>query len=180
MKSLTLLIALLTLVSCGPKGDSANVELIQDMMEQEAIKPQEFDPFFKGGISALVPPENTQPVGFVPYKYGMNVEQAARENKNPLSGQMSEEVLLAGQKYFETNCAVCHGYKGHGDGPVSTKYPLKIPSLVSDKIKSWSDGNVYHVITMGQGTMGPYASHIPQKYRWQVVNYIRHLQKTDQ
>jgi hypothetical protein len=30
---------------------------------------------------------------------------------------------------------------------------------------------------MGQGVMGPYASHIPQKYRWQVVNYIRHLQK---
>jgi len=27
--------------------------------------------------------------------------------------------------------------------------------------------------------MGPYASHIPQKYRWQVVNYIRHLQQTD-
>lgn len=179
MKSLTIFIALLAVVGCGPKGNQANIELIQDMMEQESIKPQEHDEFFKNGISSLVPPENTQPVGFTPYKYGLNVEQAARENKNPMAGQMTMDVLLTGQKYFETNCAVCHGYKGLGDGPVASKYPLKIPQLVSDKVKNWTDGNIYHVITMGQGTMGPYASHIPQKYRWQVVNYIRHLQKTN-
>jgi len=51
---------------------------------------------------------------------------------------------------------------------------------VSDKVRSYSDAHIYHVITMGQGTMGPYASHIPPQYRWQVVNYVRHLQTTDQ
>jgi len=68
---------------------------------------------------------------------------------------------------------------GKGDGPVGTKMAKVPPPLISDKIKGWSDGGIYHVITMGQGTMGPYASHIPQQYRWQVVNYIRQLQKQD-
>jgi hypothetical protein len=46
-----------------------------------------------------------------------------------------------------------------------------------DKVKAWPDAHLYHVIAAGQGVMGPYASHIPQAYRWQVVNYIRFLEK---
>jgi mono/diheme cytochrome c family protein len=72
---------------------------------------------------------------------------------------------------------VCHGRTLTSDTPVAKLMPLPPPVLNSDKIKGWTDGQIYHVITVGQGVMGPYASHIPQKYRWQVVNYIRHLQK---
>ena len=171
--------ALTSLTACGPKGNEPNVELIQDMMVQPAIKAQRQDLFFKDGISSLVPPEHTQPVGFIPYKYATDVALAEKENKNPFAGDMSPDVLLTGQKYFNTNCMVCHGQSAHGDGPVSKKYPLPIPALTSEKIRSWPDAHIYHVITMGQGMMGPYASHVPQAYRWQVVNYIRHLQQQD-
>jgi mono/diheme cytochrome c family protein len=179
MKKIILMALLATtmLMACGPRGNKPNVELIQDMMDQPAIKPEKYDEFFKGGISELVPPEHTQPVGFTPYRWGNDVDKAVKENKNPIAGQMTEEVLLTGQKYFETNCAACHGLAGHGDGPVAAKFPLKIPALVSDKVKGWPDAHIYHVITMGQGMMGSYASHVPQKYRWQVVNYVRQLQK---
>ena len=172
--------AAFALTACGPSGNKPNVELFQDMMESPADKPQKYDDFFKDShTSARVPPEHTQPVGFKPYKWGIDAAKAGVENKNPLAGMSSQEILMAGQKFYETNCMACHGMKGVGNGPVSAKYPLKIPSLVSDKIKGWSDGSIYHVITMGQGTMGPYASHIPQASRWQVVNYIRQLQKND-
>jgi mono/diheme cytochrome c family protein len=124
-----------------------------------------------------VPPEHTVPVGFKPYKYGANFEMANKENKNPLAGDESVGALMVGQKHYETNCMACHGMTGKGDGPVGTKMSVKPPPLISDKIKGWNDGGIYHVITMGQGTMGPYASHIPQASRWQVVNYIRQLQK---
>ncbi|MBX2993456.1 MAG: cytochrome c [Bdellovibrionaceae bacterium] len=181
MKALLVIAALssLALTACGPSGNNPNVELIQDMMEQPAVKGQRYDPWFKNGISALVPPEHTQPVGFTPYKYGTDIQAAIRENKNPLAGNMEAETLMVGQKYFNTNCMICHGQHGRGDGPIAKKYPLPIPSLMSDKIRGWNDANIYHVITMGQGTMGPYASHIPQAYRWQVVNYIRYLQKDE-
>lgn len=169
----------LGLSACTGHGNTTNFELIQDMFNSPAVKSQEYDDFFEdhaGG--ARVPPDHTVPVGFKAYRAGFNPD-LAKADKNPLAGNTSDEVLLTGQKYYETNCMVCHGIKGHGDGPVAAKMPNKPPALVSEKIRGWQDGQIYQVITMGQGVMGPYASHIPQKYRWQVVNYIRHLQQTD-
>jgi len=178
--SLALLLILASLSGCGPRGNEPNIEILQDMMEQPAVRAQRYDPWFKDGISSLVPPAGTEPVGFKPYRYATDVALAEKENKNPLAGDMSDGTLLTGQKYFNTNCMACHGSAGLGDGPVSKKYPSKIPPLVSDKVKAWPDAHIYHVISMGQGLMGSYASHIPQAYRWQVVNYIRSLQQQDQ
>lgn len=174
-------VGVLALSACGPRGNKPNVELIQDMMVSPAVKAQSFDETAPHGIGMRVPPEGTVPVGFEPYKYGNDVEAAAKGLQNPLAGKMDEETLLVGQKYYETNCAVCHGYKGEGGeaakSVVSSKMALKPPAMLSDKVKGWTDGHLYHVITKGQGVMGPYASHIPQAYRWQVVNYIRFLEK---
>jgi mono/diheme cytochrome c family protein len=157
-----------------------NVELIQDMMDSPAIKPQEYDESSPNHSGMRVPPEGTQPVGFTPYRYATDLAGSAKD-PNPLAGNMSEETLKVGIKYYTTNCTLCHGQNGEGAEAarlaVADKMALKPPSLLSDKIRGWTDGEIYHVITMGQGVMGPYASHIPQKYRWQVVNYIRHLQK---
>lgn len=171
----------LALSNCGPRGNKPNIEVIQDMMESPAIKAQEYDessPFNRG---MRVPPDGTAPVGFEPYRYATDVEGAAKNLKNPLAGKMDEETLLVGQKFYVTNCAVCHGAMGEGAVAakltVTEKMALKPPPVVSDKVKAWPDGHLYHAITMGQGVMGPYASHIPQKYRWQVVNYIRFLEK---
>ncbi len=167
-----------SIFSCGPSGNKPNVEIIQDMMEQPAIKAQKQDDFIENGISSRVPPENTQPVGKKPYAYAMDISKAMAELKNPLEGQMSSEVLFVGQKYFNTNCMVCHGQKALGDGPIKPSYPIPIPSLMSDKIRGWSDAQIFHVISAGQGLMGSYASHVPEKYRWQLVNYVRHLQQS--
>ncbi|MCX7674739.1 MAG: cytochrome c [Bdellovibrionaceae bacterium] len=164
---------------CGPKGNQPNVELIQDMMDQPAVKAQKYDDFFPDHISSRQPPEHTKPVGKNPYPYASNIQLALEKLKNPFEGDLSSEVLLIGQKYYNTNCMVCHGEKAKGDGPIKEKYPLPIPSLLSDKIRSWKDAQIYHVISAGQGVMGAYASHIPENYRWQVVNYIRYLQQKE-
>lgn len=170
----------MTLVSCSLDKSQPNVELIQDMMSMPSVKAQEYDETSPNHISSRVPPEHTSPVGFEQYKYPASIDEASKNLKNPLAQNSSQEVLLTGQRYYEINCAVCHGYKGEGgekNSSVSTFMALKPPSLLSDKVRNWNDAQIYHTITMGQGLMGPYASHIPQKYRWQVVNYIRHLQK---
>ncbi|MES2803372.1 MAG: cytochrome c [Bdellovibrionota bacterium] len=177
--SMTLLAASLAATvfsGCGPSGNQPNVELIQDMMESPAIKSQEYDEASPNKAGMRVPPEGTQPQGFVPYNYTDAI--AASGNKNPLVGQYSEEVLKTGTKYYTIHCAICHGANGQGGEQLSVAetMTLKPPGLTTDKIKGWTDGQIYHVITAGQGMMGPYAAHIPQKYRWQVVNYIRHLQ----
>ena len=168
----------LALPGCGKDHSKPNIELIQDMMESPAIKPQEYDETSPNHSGMRVPPEGTQPVGFTPYKYAASFENAAK-NKNPLAGDFSEDTLKTGLKFYQTNCLLCHGAAGEGGdkSSIGEKMALKPPSLLSEKINKWTDGQIYHVITMGQGVMGPYASHIPQMYRWQVVNYVRHLQK---
>lgn len=169
-------IAMISLTSCGNKT-LPNVELIQDMMESPAIKTQEYDETSPNHSGMRVPPDGTQPIGFVPYRYATDIEGSVK-NKNPMAGDFSEATLKIGLKYYTTQCAVCHGDQGEGGEKLSVAQtmPLKPPSLLSTKIRTWTDGQIYNVIAVGQGLMGPYASHIPQKYRWQVVNYIRTLQ----
>lgn len=173
-----ILVSALALTSCYNFDKSQpNIELIQDMLESPAIKPQEFDAGSPNHSGMRVPPEGTQPQGFTPYKYAADID-GAKGNKNPLAGRFDEDTLKVGVKYYTIHCAVCHGAKGEGGekSSIGEKMALKPPAMTSDKIKGWTDGQIYHVITMGQGLMGPYAAHIPEKYRWQVVNYVRSLQ----
>jgi mono/diheme cytochrome c family protein len=179
ISTLSLIVLVSALSSCNLDKSKPNIELIQDMMESPTLKAQEYDETAPNGISARTPPQGTQPVGFTPYKYANDYDGAIKQ-VNPLAGQMSEEVLKVGMRHYETQCALCHGYKGEGGlegntiGELMSKKP---PSMLSEKVRGWTDGQIYHVITMGQGLMNPYADHVPQKYRWQVVQYIRHLQK---
>jgi mono/diheme cytochrome c family protein len=181
MKNIFLIVSTILFFTSCSDTSKPNIEVIQDMMESPALKPQEYD---KGGPNdgaMRIPPEGTQPVGFVPYKYGTDFTASAA-NKNPMAGDFSEEVLKTGIKYYTIHCSICHGAHGEGgmtNNSIGEKMALKPPALNSDKIIGWTDGQIYHVVTIGQGVMGPYASHIPQKYRWQVVNYVRHLQGKD-
>lgn len=183
LKKLTTLALLGTAVVFTSACDKSkpNVEVIQDMMETPALRAQSYDEASPHHSAMRVPPEGTVPVGFAPYRYKGDVEGAAKNLQNPYAGKMDADTLLVGQKFYETNCTVCHGMHGEGGeaarSVVSAKMALKPPTLNSDKVRAWPDGHLYHVITEGQGVMGPYASHIPQAYRWQVVNYIRFLQK---
>ncbi len=166
---------LLTIVSCSDEK-RPNVELIQDMMETESIKTQEGDASNPHGRAMRVPPKGTVPRGFTPYKYKDNIEGANR-NKNPLRGKMTPQILKRGRKYYEIACAVCHGHTGKGDGTVSKKWPLPMPKLISKKVRNYTDGRIYHVISEGQGLMGSYRNIVPAEFRWELVNYVRNLQK---
>lgn len=170
------------LAGCHIDKTQPNFELIQDMMESPAIKPQEYDPNSANHISGREPVKGTAPVGF-PVEQLDDLAVAEKEMKNPLAGNMEKDVLWTGQKYYQTNCAICHGSKGEGGveakSLVAEKMALKPPTIINDKVSGWSDVHLYYVISRGQGLMGPYANHIPHKDRWQVVNYIRHLQKNN-
>lgn len=167
----------LGLSACGGGGSQPNIEPVQDMMESPALKAQEFEAEAPENRGMRLPPENTVPVGFKPYKYAKDLEGAAK-NPNPLKDDFSEATMVEGQKVYSIHCGVCHGQKGNGDSLTAAKMPLKPPSLINEKIRGWTDGQIYNVIEMGQGLMGPYASHIVNENdRWMVVNYIRHLQK---
>ena len=158
----------------GCSSNKPTWEYMPDMADSPSFKAQEYDPQAPHHRSLRTPVEGTIPRGYEPYHYKDDSEGAGRDLKNPL--RRTEEVLLAGQKTYNTYCIVCHGAKGLGDGPIIPKFP-KPPSLQSEKIRDWPDGRIYHVMTMGQNLMPSYASQIDAQTRWAVIHYIRVLQK---
>ncbi len=86
----------------------------------------------------------------------------------------SDASLANGRKYFQINCAVCHGDAGQGNGP-ATQFGMPGINLTTDMTKSRPDGYVYGMIRNGRGLMPPY-NRIEEMDRWDVVNYLRALQ----
>ena len=88
-----------------------------------------------------------------------------------------DRSLLNGRKYFQINCAVCHGEAGDGNGALKQLNPAYgfPPSLLTDQAKGRSDGYIWGMIRNGRGLMPTY-NRIEEADRWDVVNYVRGLQ----
>lgn len=164
------------LAGCNGSKNQTNIELIQNMMDQKAIKSQGWN-HVDDQVQMLMPPEHTISRGHPPYKYAKDPAGAEKE-PNPLAGNMSPEILTIGRTKYDIYCALCHGATGHNDGTITPKMPVKPRQLLSDEAKAYSDGRIFFAITAGKGVMGSYAGQIPNaRDRWAVVNYVRSLQK---
>jgi len=96
--------------------------------------------------------------------------------KNPatLSAAELDSSIANGHRYYQQNCAVCHGDGGIGNGP-ATKYGVPGINLMTDMTKARTDGYVYGMLRNGRGSMPSY-NRIEEPDRWDVVNYVRGLQ----
>ena len=101
---------------------------------------------------------------------------------NPFAGDA--EAITAGETIFQTNCAVCHGESGQGDGPAAEGLD-PAPANLADgmMMRDLSDGYLFWRITEG-GAMDPFNSTMPawgaslsEEERWQVISYIRTLSR---
>ena len=179
---------------CNYDDNVSGLHYFLDMHDSIAVEAQEEDftslsekkegnwqhgmdesPAFGGpGSSMRVPPQGTVPRNYEPYPYSAaDFAAAGRELKNSLS--ITKKVYERGQKQYNTFCAVCHGYTGLGDGPVSPRLS-EVPSLMSSQVRSWKDGEFYHIITMGRGRMLSYGAQVLPEDRWAIIHYIRLLQ----
>ncbi|MFH0991855.1 MAG: quinol:electron acceptor oxidoreductase subunit ActD [bacterium] len=144
------------------------------MMTQEKQKAQRSSELFKDGIGMRPPVDGTVARSFIPYAFKGKPDDAGKLLINPLGP--TKQVLMRGKERFLTYCSPCHGNFGTGDSRLAGQFPNP-PTLHSDKVRNWPDGNVYHVITEGQNIMPSYASQISRDDRWAIVHYIRVLQR---
>jgi len=98
---------------------------------------------------------------------------ASKQVQNPLpaldAGQMKEAERL-----YLVNCAICHGPKLDGNGPLwkdgngpFTSAPKNLMTL------DMPDGQMFYSVTYGKNMMGSYASQITDKQRWMIIHYIK-------
>ena len=50
------------------------------------------------------------------------------------------------------------------------------PSLLAEHARRLSDGEIWQVITRGQGAMASYAAQVLHEDRWRVIQHVRTLQ----
>lgn len=128
------------------------------------------------------PVEGTIPRGYIAYPFdhmAATVEDAKKVGAmwdNPLP--RSAEHMLRGQALFNIHCIVCHGKQGQGDGSATgpDRFPAP-PSLQTEQARGYVDGTIYHLITKGTEKMPSYADKLDATERWQVIHYLRALQR---
>lgn len=144
------------------------------MSMQNKFKPQSTTDQYSDTRMMRLPVEGTVARGFMPYPFKGNPDAAGRNLVNPLPA--SKEVIELGKRKFLTFCSPCHGNFAKGDSRLRGQFPNP-PTLHSDKVRNWPDGNIYHVITEGQNIMPSYAGQIAREERWAIVHYVRALQR---
>jgi hypothetical protein len=150
------------------------IEPFNWMMEQNKQKAQQPSNLFKDGIGMRPPVMGTVARGFIPYPFSGKPEEAGKYLVNPLLP--TKEIVERGKSKYLTFCSPCHGNFGRGDSRLQGQFPNP-PTLNSDKVRNWPDGNIYHVITEGQNAMPSYAPQISRDDRWAIIQYIRILQR---
>ncbi len=180
---------LVTLSACSPLD-----EVLGNIFGRHMRDSRSFDPY----ENTLAPPPNSVPFAagnITPGPGQLNTGQPERGFMAPPFGQAdlfqpvvqtlpnpvaSDETSLArGEVMFNRMCAVCHGPAGVGaQANIIDKYPLLIAyNLSGPVVAGYSDGYIYGIMRVGRGLMPPYGHQISHFDRWNIVNYIRVLQR---
>jgi len=134
-----------------------------DMWKQKSIKPYEMPMSYPKGT--VTTDGKTNPI---------EREKMEAVTSNQLDS--SKLDIKKGKELYMINCAVCHGEKADGNGPVIKKgfYPV---NLKTQGVKDRKDGYIFAYIRYGGKVMMPsYRENLSEEQAWQVVNYIRHIQ----
>ncbi len=170
----TVALLALAVTGCDPDRGVHHVGWFATMRTPRSVRPY---------TMPLMPPPGAVPVT------GADLDSLSQTQAERLANPRTRtaESLNRGQWVYETYCLVCHGAAGRGDGPISATngrmppgpYP-GVSSLVAPPAVGRSDGYIYGVVTyaiaMGRGLMPRYGDKIRGTDRWDVVNYVRHLQ----
>jgi mono/diheme cytochrome c family protein len=143
------------------------------MKDQPRLDPQRASGDFADGLGMRLPAAGTVARG-EPLVTSLTPEQsAALADPVPLTAASIER----GRTRFAIYCQPCHGLRGQGDGTLTSAFP-KAPSLHGAKVREWQDGRILYVMDHGQNLMPSYASQVALEDRWDVIHFIRALQRS--
>jgi mono/diheme cytochrome c family protein len=174
---------------CSPMDDALAYWFGRHMRDSRSFDPYE---------NTIAPPENS-----VAFASGNNTSRPGRLNTGqpepgvmpaaftqadlftPLVQDMPNPVpanqasLERGEVLFNRVCAVCHGPTGVGSGAnIIEKFPLLAGYDISGPQSSaYTDGFIYGKIRVGGPIMPAYGHQISHFDRWNIVNYLRVLQR---
>jgi mono/diheme cytochrome c family protein len=88
----------------------------------------------------------------------------------------SDSSVARGERKFKKTCIPCHGPTLAGDGPVAPLF-MPPPDLLAEATRQRKDGYIYSYIRHGGAVMPSYGAQVTDAEAWDLIHYIRHLQK---
>ena len=105
-----------------------------------------------------------------------SVTVRGKSAKNPFPD--TPENIQDGKDAFSHYCVACHGLDGQNTGvPFADSMSPPVPSLNSNAVQSYNDGQLKWIIENGLSPSGMPASKgiLTDDEMWAIVVYIRHL-----
>src|ERR1019366_9552364 len=99
-----------------------------------------------------------------------------KEARNPKPP--TPATIKDGKEAFGHYCTVCHGLDGQATGvPFASRMSPPVPSLTSEDVQSYTDGQLQWIIENGIAPSGMPASKgiLNNDEMWSIVVFLRHL-----
>jgi len=134
---------------------------------------------FLDGLTQRTPPAGTIARGYPRLHYQPTLQDAMRAGQELSNPYQPNDTARRerGTVVFTNYCQVCHGPLGQGNGPVTQGSFPPPASLLADRAVQMKDGQMFHVLTYGQGNMPAFSAQLSREDRWSVILHIRMLQK---
>ena len=84
---------------------------------------------------------------------------------------------IKGKKIYETNCLMCHGEHGKGDGDIGASLNPPPTDLTGSQARAKSDKDLLTVIREGRAVMPAWKTRLKEQDVQSVLAYIRSLGK---
>jgi hypothetical protein len=174
-------------ISCSDIKRKPGRTYMPDMAYSRAYETYSASPIWKDGQTNRQPVAGTVKRGeLLPWhlaadKVGDTANYfASRSVVNPL-GKLTLSQHKEAERLYLINCAICHGSKLDGNGPLYNggdgPYPSKPATLVGEaRYDAMPEGQMFYSVTYGKNLMGSYAAQLNTTQRWMVVSYIKALQ----
>jgi mono/diheme cytochrome c family protein len=178
MRAIAARVLPLALAACDPN------DWLTDMKEQPSVGTwQKFSMDAAAGdtIAFRGQPQGSVPVTGVTvaewevsYTPSFQAVDSLSRVPNPVA--VDPRSIANGHRLYQVNCAVCHGDAGDGRGTLATVTGIAfVPAINGAATQARSDGYIWGMLRNGRGLMGNF-NRIPERERWDVVNYVRGLQ----
>ncbi len=164
----------------GEVSERPPLRPIDDMRNQPKYRPEGASRFFADGRAMRPPVEGTLARGELiePANelYRRGRDERGYVERAPV--EMTRALMARGRERFEIYCAACHDRTGGGRGMVVQRgYPPPV-ELTSERVRTFTDGEIFEVMSKGVRNMPSHAAQIPVEDRWAIVGWVRALQRS--
>jgi hypothetical protein len=181
-RAVALVMMALVLSGCGLlRGCTSGeppIHFNPSMDDQPKVLPQASSAFFYNGSGMRLPVEGTVA------RNELREDDAFFKGLGPdgkpvatIPIEVTADVLARGHARYAIYCQPCHDARGDGKGILFQRGNVPTSSFHSDKVRAYSDGQMFDIMTNGSGLMPSYRWPIPPADRWAIIAHIRVLER---